>query len=187
MVLTTEGERTAYKAFFVCRPRPLVATLARADDEFMSVALASPPKVNGLLLLWFVTGLACVLTVIGMFSIGIFVAPVALGLLALSVVLTSQSPGAWPAIAGLGLAAAVGLAWLGWIFATSGPAEMSCFGDSTGAEICTSNGRLVDPGAIEWGVAVWWFVASVATGVAAMVAYAVAASRTRSSVARLGK
>ncbi|MFC7486866.1 hypothetical protein ACOCJ7_11555 [Knoellia sp. CPCC 206453] len=128
----------------------------------------------GLFALWTLTGLAGVLTVMGMFSIGIYVLPVAIALLVLSVVLTTRAPDSWPAVAGLGLALAVGLIWLGWVLATSGPSELSCSGSSDGPTTCTSNGVPIDPNAIEWVKATPWFAAAFAVALLTFVSYAAA-------------
>jgi hypothetical protein len=135
--------------------------------------LARPASApTGLFALWTLTGLAGVLTVMGMFSIGIFVLPFAIALLVLSVVLTSRAPQSWPAVAGLGLALAVGLIWLGWVLATSGPSELSCSASSDGPTTCTSNGVPIDPTAIEWVRAVPWFAAAFAVALLTFVGHA---------------
>lgn len=140
----------------------------------------------GLLALWTLTGLAGVLTFMGMFSIGIFVLPFAIGLLALSVVLTSRRPGSWPAVTGLGFALAVGLVWLGWVLATSGPSQMTCWGSFDGPSQCTSNGVPIDPDAIAWATAAPWFVGALVIAVATGAIYVLTA-RTRSSAEGAGR
>jgi hypothetical protein len=130
--------------------------------------------VMPLLLLWTLTGLAWLVTFLGMFSIGIFVLPVAVGLLVLSIVLTTRRPGEWPAIAGLGLALSVGVAWLGWTLAAAGPSELSCSGSSNGPAVCTSGGRVVDPDAVDWGVATPWFAAAFAVALVTLVSHRLA-------------
>lgn len=140
--------------------------------------------------LWVLTGLAWVLTVMGMFSIGIVVAPFAVALLVLAVLRTSRRPGGWWSLAGLGFALAIGLGWLGWVLATSGPAEMACSGSSNGPTTCTSDGAVVDPNVIEWATATPWFVAAAVLGVASLAALAhlpAAAASTRSSAAGVGR
>lgn len=141
-----------------------------------------------LLLLWTLTGLAWVLTFMGMFSIGIFVLPVAIGLLVLSIIRTVQRPSRWPAIAGLGLAFSVGVAWLGWTLASAGPSEMSCSGSSNGPTVCTSGGRVIDPDAVDWSIAIpWLVVASVIALVSVAGYFVLAAVSTRLSAATLGR
>lgn len=109
--------------------------------------------------LWTLTGLACVVTVLGMFSIGIFVAPVTIALVVLSVVLTSRHPGSWPAVAGLGLALAVGLVWFGVFVGSGSPTSGSCSSSPSGVETCTSGGQPYDPNAFRSDVAIPWFAA----------------------------
>lgn len=137
--------------------------------------------------LWTVTGLAFVLSVMGMFSVGILVLPVAVALLVLSVVVTARRPGSWPSVAGVGLALAAGLAWLGWVLATSGPSQLSCSGSSDGPTTCTSRGRVVDPDAVEWANAVPWFAAATVAAVVTGVLYVLAMARTRSRAPVVGR
>ncbi|MFC7491788.1 MULTISPECIES: hypothetical protein [unclassified Knoellia] len=126
----------------------------------MTVIVRPAPAPWALFALWALTGLVGVLTLLGMFSIGIFVLPVAVALLVVSIVRTAHAPDGWPAIAGLGLALAVGIAWLGWVLATSGPSAMSCSGGADLPTTCTSGGRVIDPDAVEWATAAPWFAAA---------------------------
>lgn len=137
--------------------------------------------------LWTLTGLVWVLSVMGMFSIGIFVLPVAIALLVTSTILTARRPHNWPSVAGLGLALAVGMTWLGWVLATSGPSEISCSGGSNAPLTCTSNGLPIDPNAVEWGVVAPWFGAAIVVAVSTVAAFYLAAMRTRSSAAMPGR
>lgn len=141
-----------------------------------------------LLGLWTLTGLAWVLTFMGMFSIGIFVLPVAVGLLVLSIVRTLQRPGWWPAMAGLGVALSVGVAWLGWTLASAGPSQLSCSGSSDGPTVCTSGGKVIDPDAVDWAVATPSFVMAGVIALVSVVGYALLAARsTRASAAIVGR
>ncbi|WP_353950641.1 hypothetical protein V6K52_13500 [Knoellia sp. S7-12] len=108
------------------------------------------------------------------------------GVVVLSVVLTSRRPGGWPAVTGLGFALAVGLVWLGWVLATSGPSQMTCWGSSDGPSQCTSNGVPIDPDAIAWATAAPWFVGALVIAVATGAIYVLSA-RTRSSADGAGR
>lgn len=138
--------------------------------------------------LWVLTGLAFVLTFMGMFSIGIFILPVAVGLLVVSIVLTTRRPAGWPALAGLGVSFAAGVAWLGWTVAGSARFdEVSCSGGSNQPTVCTSHGRVIDPDSVDWVAAAPWLGAAALIAVVSVVFYAVATSMTRSNAAMLGR
>ena len=155
----------------------LVTALGWEDDEDMPLLIG----------LWALTGTAWVVTFLGMFSIGIFVLPIAIELLVTAIVLTSRRPGGWPSMAGLGVALAAGLVWLGWIIASPGPSQLSCSGSSDGPTQCTSNGLPVDPNAVDWTAAAPLVVAAAVVTVLSVVAYSLAAASTRSSAAIPGR
>ena len=134
------------------------------------------PRLVGL---WALTGAAWVLTFMGMFTIGIFVAPVAVALLVLSILLTVRRPDGWPAVAGLGISLTGGIVWLGTVLATAGPSQLSCAGSSGGPTVCTSQGRVVDPDAFQWGVAAPWFLAAVLVAVATGATFVLAQRQVR--------
>lgn len=131
--------------------------------------------------LWVLAGLACVVSVVGMFSIGILVAPLALGLVAVAVVVTVRRPGSWPAVAGLGLALAAGIAWLGVVLARSGPATGSCSATADGVVTCLSEGRPVAPDAFATAMALPWFVAAALVAALTLAGYAAARTRVRAA------
>lgn len=137
--------------------------------------------------LWALTGMALVVTVLGILTIGIFVAPFAMALLVLSVILTVRTPDTWPAVAGLGLALAIGFVWLGVSLGTGSPSSGSCSSSPSGVETCTSGGQPYDPNAIDWSAAAPWFGAAVVVAMSTVAGYWFVASRTRSSAAKLGR
>ncbi|EAP97737.1 hypothetical protein JNB_19743 [Janibacter sp. HTCC2649] len=126
---------------------------------------------TGLFVLWMLTGLAGVLALMGMLTIGIFVLPIAIALLVLSIILTERRPNGWPAVAGLGLSLAAGLIWLGWVLATAGPNDISCSGGSDVPTTCTSNGVPIDENAIAWAKAIPWFAAAAAVVLLSCLGY----------------
>lgn len=137
--------------------------------------------------LWALTGMALVITVLGILSIGIFVAPFAMALLVLSIILTVRTPGSGPAVAGLGLALAIGFVWFGVSLGSGSPSSGSCSSSPSGVETCTSGGQPYDPNAVDWSAAAPWFGAAVVVAVSTVAAYWFAASRTRSSAGMLGR
>ena len=145
----------------------------------MGTIRATARRQGGLLALWFLAGAAAVFSLLALLSIGIFVAPFAVGLLALALVLTTRRPHEWPAVAGLGFAAAAGLVWLGLTLGTGSPADLSCSSGPEG-EVCRSGGRLVDPDAFRWTDAGPWVVAGAAVAVLTCAAYVVANRLSRS-------
>ena len=134
-----------------------------------------------LLALWALTGSAGVVSVLGMFSIGMFVAPLALALLAVAVVLTARRPGSWPSMAGLGLALAAGLAWLGVVLARADPSTGSCSATPDGVVTCVSEGRPVAPDAFVTAAAVPWFAAAGVVAALTFAGYTAARTRARAS------
>lgn len=121
--------------------------------------------------LWTLAGMASVVTVLGILSIGIFVAPVAIALVVLAVVLTSRQPGSWPTVAGLGVAIAVGFVWFGLSLGSGSPAEGSCSSSASGEMTCTSGGQPYDPDAFRSEVAIPWFAAGGSVALLTFVSY----------------
>ncbi len=121
--------------------------------------------------LWALTGLALVVTVLGILSIGIFVAPFAIALLVWAIVLTTRRPDNWPAVAGLGLALAVGFVWFGVFMGTGSPSSGSCSSSPSGVETCTSGGQPYDPGAFRTREAAPWLAAGGSIALLTFVTY----------------
>lgn len=82
-----------------------------------------------------------------------------------------RRPGSWPAVAGLGVALALGVAWLGWVDATSGPSQLDCSGSSDAPTVCRSGGEVVDPDAVDWAVAAPWFGVALLVLAATLVSW----------------
>lgn len=141
--------------------------MAAATD--LQSRLRARDHLLGMTALWTLTGMLGVVTVLGMFSIGIFVLPLAFASFGVALWLTIKQPSRWPSTFGLGLAAALGLAWFGVVMARSSPSEMSCSGSSDGPTICTSDGVPMDPNPFDLVAAAPWFglalVAFVGTAV----------------------
>ncbi|WP_147061633.1 hypothetical protein [Knoellia locipacati] len=131
------------------------------------------PESAAFLVLWTVTGLLWVVTVAGLLTIGIFVAPLAAALLVLAIVLTVRRPGSWPAVAGLGLALAAGLVVLGLFLGSASPSQGSCSATPDGVETCTSGGLAYDPDAFAWRTGAPWFAAAAVVAVLTVVGYVV--------------
>ena len=131
--------------------------------------------------LWALTGLAGVVSVLGILTIGVFVAPVALGLLAMSLVLTLRRPDRWPSVAGVGVALALGIGWLGVVVGRADPSTGSCSATPEGAVTCVSGGRVVVPGGFATAVAAPWFAAAAVVLVVTVAAYLVASTRVRAA------
>lgn len=112
-----------------------------------------------LLGLWTLTGFTWLLAFMAMFSIGIFIVPVAIGLSVAAILLTVRRPGSWPSIAGLGLAFAAGVAWLGWTLASWDPEAGSCWESSEGVTTC------------EPAAQTNWDFTSTAIGIAIVIAF----------------
>lgn len=124
-------------------------------------------------MLWTVAGLLWLVTVAGLLTIGIFVAPLAAIVLVLAVVLTVRRPGSWPAVAGLGLALAVGLVGLGLFLGSASPSQGSCSATPDGVETCTSGGLAHDPDAFVWSTGAPWFVAATVVAALTVAGYVV--------------
>ncbi len=139
-----------------------------------------------LLALWTLAGCACVIAFLGMFTIGVFVAPFAMALMVVAILLTVRRPGRWPAAAGLGFALALGLVWLGVVLGHTGPqsASGSCSATTDGVQTCESGGRTWVPGAFDEAAALPWFVAAGIVAMLTVVAYAVARRVAASTVSR---
>ena len=180
MVRTAVGEPAAYHSRFGMPPAPSVGCRGSYRGG-VSTRRHTTPAPAALLALWTLTGLAGVVTVLGMLSIGIVVAPMAVALLVLSVVLTARRPGSWPSVAGLGFALAFGLAWFGVFLGRADPSEGSCSATADGVVTCLSDGRVVVPGSFESAAAAPWFVAAVILALLTLAAYVVASSRVRAS------
>ena len=134
-----------------------------------------PGAASGLFALWVLTGLTGALSFLGMLTIGIFVAPFALALFVTATILTARRADRWPALAGLGIAAAIALAWLGNVLGHSLPSSGSgtCTAVPGGAppgtpSTCVSfdeNSRPFGPQAFQWGAAWPWFLAAAVLAV----------------------
>ena len=129
------------------------------------------PESAALLVLWTVTGLLGLVTVGGLLTIGLFVAPLAAALLVLAIVLTVRRPGSWPAVAGLGFALAAGLVALGIVLGSTSPSQGSCSATPDGVETCTSGGRSHDPDVFGWSAGTPWFAAAAVVAALTVVAY----------------
>lgn len=134
-----------------------------------------------MLALWVLTGSAWVVSVLGMLSIGILVAPPALALLALSVVLTVRRPGTWPSVAGVGVALTLGLGWMGLVLGRADPATGSCSATADGVVTCVGDGPAAAPGGFAGVVAAPWFVAAALVMALTVAAYAAARTRVRAA------
>ncbi|MDT0213738.1 hypothetical protein Q9R29_07540 [Rothia sp. ARF10] len=126
-----------------------------------------------LLALWAAGGVAAVVSVAGLLSIGLFVAPLAALLLVTAVVLTARRPGSWPAVAGLGFALSAALGALGATLGSAAPSSGSCSATSDGVVTCTSGGAALDPDAFAWARAAPCFVAAVVVAVLTAAGYLV--------------
>lgn len=141
--------------------------------------VTTSPRSVPMLLLWALTGTACVVSVLGILTIGVFVAPVALALLALSVVLTMRRPDRWPSVAGVGVALAFAIGWIGLVLSRADPSTGSCSATPDGAVTCVSEGRVLVPGGFATAVAAPWFAAAAVVLVATVAAYLAASTRVR--------
>ena len=134
---------------------------------------------HALFWLWFAAGMSGAVSFMGMFSIGLFVLPVALALLIAAVLLTATHLSYWPSVLGFGLAGGVGLMWLGYVLGTAGPDQISCSGSSNGPTTCTSNGVPYDPNSIDWLSAAPWLVLGALVAIASVTAFVVLTRLTR--------
>lgn len=165
---------------------------APAGSQIMPPPATQPPLTPaghaGLFALWVLVGLAGALTLLGMFSIGMFVLPVAAALLACAVWLTLRGADRWPAMAGLGVAAAAALAWLGVVLAQADPASGSCSGSPGGPVVCTDGaGQPWDPGSFAWAVGLPWFIAAALVLAGTLAGYLVARRVVTGRLRRQGR
>lgn len=141
----------------------------------------SGPAPLAVLGLWALAGLAGAVTVLGLLSFGILVAPLALGLLALAIVLTVRRPHLWPCVVGLAAGPVAVLAWLGVVLGRSDPSSGSCSATADGVVTCTSDGRTIVPGGFEAALALPWFVAAAVVLAVAVVGWVVGTRSSRLS------
>ena len=168
------GRHTDVRQYSVLSPLRASPRAYRGDVPSTTSTTSRPltgPESAALLVLWAVTGLLGVVTVAGMLTIGLFVAPFAAALLVLAIVLTVRRPGSWPAVAGLGLAMAACFVGLGLFLGSAGPSQGSCAATPDGVETCTSGGLAYDPDAFRWSTAVPWFAAAALVTALTLVAY----------------
>ena len=138
----------------------------------------APPALLGL---WALTGLAGAVTVLGLLSIGLLVAPLALGLLVVATVLTARHPALWPCVVGVATGPAAALVWLGVVLGGSDPASGSCSATADGVVTCTSDGRAIVPGGFEAALALPWFVAAAVVLAVAVGGWVAGTRRSRLS------
>lgn len=157
------------------------------DTRLMAGSLATPPRSArplpvrsgaggaGLLALWTLAGLVSAVAALGILTVGVFVLPVGALLVVLAVRVTRREPGRWPAAAGLGIAAAVAVVWLGIVAGEASPSSGSCSSAPGGPVVCVDGqGRRFDPEAFAWGAAVPWFAGAALVAVASVATYLLA-------------